>query len=808
MATFMAKAYPAARRALSGRGREPARIDSVPMSPAPLISIVLPVFNDEATVAAALESALGQTLAEVEVLCVDDASTDGTAAIVERFRDRDERVRLIRFERNLSAFQARRAGILAANADYVLFLDGDDELSSDAAQRALAEVQRTGADLVGFGVTVVEKDGHTGDAYERRLQPVHRTLEGTDVLRGLFPIGRPAQGQLWRYLFRARVLREAHALLSDDVELARVNDLPLMFLVAALSRSYVSVTDKLYRYHFGRGGSGHRIASVERAVFYASAIASIDSIRPSVQDLARRHPDAPLLLETYESTRLSIVGYVCFQLVERSDGAVLGAALEHLHTVAPADDIIRAAARFYPATLATLKLHTAWQGIGDRPVRSVLLATSTLRTGGISAVLTAQARYLQDEGYRVTVVARNAGSDISTLPGGIGFIEMTARGHVRRLQEWAEICRAHDADVVIDHEVLYTHHWPEFALMARAEGAATIGWVHNFFARPIYDGTDRLALIERCSNTLAHLVVLSPLDVTYFKLRGVAHTSFMPNPPSSLLIDSSALAVEKAPPVDRIDLVWWGRLEQRTKQVYELIEVGVQLRELAVDFRLTIIGPDWDDITARKFNARARRRRVGDQVIAIGPRRGGELIEAIDAAHAFVSTSIIEGYQLTLAEAQARGLPVFMYELPWLTQVADNDGIVSVPQGDAGGLARQVGGLMGEPERYAGLSRAALRAAQRAHSYDFARLYRGVVTGTLPAEYSPEPTLRDARQLLGLMAFYAERSAGRSRTPRPDQPHLGARVWRSAAPIGRATLQRLPGLRPLAHRAKGWLNAR
>ncbi|WP_127474100.1 glycosyltransferase [Microbacterium sulfonylureivorans] len=778
------------------------------MNPAPLVSIVMPVFNDQTTVAASLESALAQTLHDIEVICIDDASTDGTAAEIERLAARDPRVRLVRQERNLSAFQSRRTGIIAARADYVLFLDGDDELVADAAQSALAQAHASGADLVGFGVTVVERDGRTGGAYEQRLQPSLRASEGADVLRTLFPVGRQAQGQLWRYLFRTTLLRDAYALLPDDLTLARVNDLPVMFLAAALATTYAAIPDKLYRYHFGRGGSGHRVDSVERAEFYSSAVRSISSIRPAVEELSATHADAALLFESYESTRLSIIGYVCFQLIERSDSEVLDAALAHLHTLASGHDIVHAAARFYPATLTTLKFHSAWLGAADRPVRSILLATSTLRTGGVSAVLASQARYLREAGYRVTVVARKGGSDTSVLPEGTPFVELTAGGFVERLEEWAEICRTHEVDVVIDHQVLYTPLWPEFALMARAEGAATVGWLHNFVARPIYDGNDRLTLIERCSNALAALVVLSPLDVAYFKLRGVGHTFFVPNPPSPLLLESTSQTITKSPPNDRIELVWIGRLEQRTKQVRELIEIGVQLRGLAIDFRLTVIGPDWDDLTAKKFNAASRRRGVGDRVVAVGPLRDGRLIEAIDAADAFVSTSIIEGYQLTIAEAQARGLPVFMYELPWLTLVQDNEGIVAVPQGDARGLARQIADLIGDPERYAALSRASVEAAKRASSFDFAELYRGVVTGTLPPDSSPEPTLADARELLGLMVFFAERSRGRGHTGAASDSSVGARLWKSAAPVGRATLKRLPGLRPLAQRAKKWLRAR
>ncbi|WP_295102047.1 glycosyltransferase [uncultured Microbacterium sp.] len=777
------------------------------MTPRPLLSIVIPVSGDDATVATALESALAQSLVDIEIICVDDASTDGTAGVLERFRLRDPRVRVVRHERNLSAFQARRTGILAASADRVMFLDGDDELTPDAAAVAVAKAEETDADIVGFGVTVIERDGRTGSPYEVRLQPPQHPHAGDDVLRALFPVGKPAQGQLWRFLFRTSVLREAYSLVPDDLVLPRINDLPLLFLVAILAESYAAVPDKLYRYHFGRGGSGHRVDTLERARFYTGAIRSVDAIGSAVEALATAHADPTLVRDTYASVRFSIIGYVCFQLVEHSDEGMLDGALAHLHTVVSGPDIIHAAARFYPATLKALRFHTTWQGLPDRPARSILLVTSTLRTGGVSAVLTSQARYLHEAGYRVTVVARNGGSDATVLPAGIPFVELTSRQLPAQLTQWAEICRAHEVDVVIDHQLLYTDTWPEFALVARAEGAATIGWLHNFVARPVYDGNDRLTLIERCSPTLAQLVTLSPLDVAYFRLRGIEHVAFLPNPPSPLMLESAAHAGAKPAPASRLKLVWWGRLEQRTKQVSELVEVGVQLRALGVPFDLTIIGPDWDDVTAKKLNALARRRGVGDAVAAVGPLRGAALVAAIDSADAFVSTSIIEGYQLTIAEAQARGLPVFMYELPWLTLVQENHGVVAVPQGDARGLASRLAETLEDPEHYAQLSLASLDAASRARDFDFAQLYRDVVTGALPPRFSPQPTLDDARQLLGLLVFFAQRATRRPGAA-PDSPTWGARVWQSAAPLGRATLRRVPGLQPLAHRAKGWLGAR
>lgn len=197
------------------------------MSPVPVVSIVVPVSNDASSIRAALASATAQTLADVEIVCVDDASTDATAGIIEQVVLGDPRVRLMHHDDNRTAFQARRTGILAARGEYVLFLDGDDELAPRAAEVAGGRAQESGADIVGFGVDVVERDGRTGGTYERRLQPAYDRRDGSDVLTGSFSEGGRAQGQLWRHLYRTSLLREAHALVPDDLALARVNDLPL-----------------------------------------------------------------------------------------------------------------------------------------------------------------------------------------------------------------------------------------------------------------------------------------------------------------------------------------------------------------------------------------------------------------------------------------------------------------------------------------------------------------------------------------------------------------------------------------------------
>lgn len=723
----------------------------------PAVSIVLPLYNDEEFVASAIESCLAQTMSNFEVVCVDDCSTDHTCAIVERYLS-DRRIRLLHHEVSSSPFQARRTGIEAARAPFVLFLDGDDELAREAASTTLQIASSSGADLVGFGVEIVTAGGRGAPRLERSLQPLRAELMGDAILPALFPVGASAHGHLWRYLFGTELLLQAYSRLPRNLALYRTGDLPIAFLAAAAATKYVTTPEKLYRYFIHREASGNTIVETDDLQSLLGAVDSIESIAASARDLAE-HAEVPSIVQScYSSVRLSIVGNMLKYCAQHPSGAIQIECLARLRGRVTELDILQAAADHCREALTLLSQNTPPKpALHPGEAHNVLLTTHNLAAGGVQAAVAAQAHHLSAAGLDVTIALHTNHDIAHEIPSEVRIIEITARTPSQKLSYLADICKSLHIDAIIDHHILYDEFWPFAALTAREVGVPTIGWIHDFALRPLFDGTTRTSFLLDNMATLSKVVVLSPTDVAFWKLHGVPNVYYLPNAPSPILADLQIRDVPRKLSRSRLELVWWGRLQQSAKQVHDLLKVAAELRTQNVDFRLTIIGPNSQDLTADELQEAAAKVGISDAISLPGPLDGKKLLNALSRADVAVMTSAIEGYPMSLIEAQALGLPVVMYELPWLAFLTDNPGVFAAPQGDPATLAQHIVWLS-NPKRYMQASGAALAAARRTLTIDFEQLYRRLLASQLPPEFSPAPTTENAALLLKVSNRFMDRN--------------------------------------------------
>ena len=115
-----------------------------------LISVIVNVYNCKEFLPVSLESVRQQTYSRLEVILVDDCSSDGSGEYCEEFCRKDERFRVIHHERNTGVSGPRNTGLREARGEYIYFLDGDDYLHAEALEALMDALRQTGADLAVF----------------------------------------------------------------------------------------------------------------------------------------------------------------------------------------------------------------------------------------------------------------------------------------------------------------------------------------------------------------------------------------------------------------------------------------------------------------------------------------------------------------------------------------------------------------------------------------------------------------------------------------------------------------------------------
>ena len=216
------------------------------------VSIIIPVYNAEKYLGKCLESLLSQTLQEMEIICVDDGSSDGSPEILKRFQERDGRVRILTQE-NQYAGAARNNGMKEAQGEYLLFLDADDFFENTLLEKVYNQGKKMEADIVLFGAKQYnDKTGIVSPAswyFKRDALPRENPFSGKTENTDVFAIVTPAP---WTKLFR-REFVEKQGLSFQGLQ--NSNDVYFVLTALALAEKITYVDEELVFYRVGMKGS-------------------------------------------------------------------------------------------------------------------------------------------------------------------------------------------------------------------------------------------------------------------------------------------------------------------------------------------------------------------------------------------------------------------------------------------------------------------------------------------------------------------------------------------------------------------------
>ena len=211
------------------------------------VSVIIPAYNAEKYIRECLDPLLVRDEVHMEVICVDDGSTDNTLAILKEYEERDSRVRVIS-QPNAGAGAARNNGMKYASGEYLSFLDADDIYDPEMLRTAYENAYTENADVVVYGSDqyIESEDVFKEANYTIRseLLPAKRPFAGSDIKADIF---KAFVGWPWDKLFRAEFVR-ANGLQFQEQRTS--ND--MLFVFSAIVRAERIITNSRVMVHHRR----------------------------------------------------------------------------------------------------------------------------------------------------------------------------------------------------------------------------------------------------------------------------------------------------------------------------------------------------------------------------------------------------------------------------------------------------------------------------------------------------------------------------------------------------------------------------
>ena len=208
----------------------------------PKVSLIVPVYNTSVYLAACLDSIVAQSYDNIEIICVNDCSTDKSLEILESYASRDSRVRIFSHTVNKGLPATRNTGLRHATGEYVRHVDSDDIIPVESTKNLLDSAIRYGSDIVaGNADRVVGKSIVRGDWLRRHMEPRHniRLQDDTSLWRTF--------GDVWLYLFRRDFVDQAGLQFDESIQFGEDQIYMSAALAAARDVSYCNTIVYIYR---------------------------------------------------------------------------------------------------------------------------------------------------------------------------------------------------------------------------------------------------------------------------------------------------------------------------------------------------------------------------------------------------------------------------------------------------------------------------------------------------------------------------------------------------------------------------------
>ena len=708
------------------------------------VSVIIPVYNVETTLRAALDSVLHQTLPNIEIICVNDGSSDSSAIILAEYVQKHENIRVLTFAKNQGLMMAMKVGALYSVGKYITVLESDDELTANACEEMFLCAQRTSADLI-QGRTIVQNPNNLPqeriDVVVKLLTPYEKTSKGHDILRRTF-VERRYPTNVCGKLY-ARELMQNAFLHLQDVHTFMASDTLTFFVIAALANKCETIQSNVYVYNYGLGITGRSRLSFDD---FSKQCGQIDILPP----LKRFAEGWKYIEEAYAVLEKKMLN----EAYGRIQAFLYGEELQKkgltllLQKMGGEKFVEFFADKFFNDQNALISLFSRlsfFDRTATKDVRKIGIYYYHMTYGGVQRVLSILMPLFLKMGYEICVILDtpldNGGFK---LPSGVKVCYLppsakVAKDNIKeRINSLVNIIHEEKIDLLYYNAYSsQTFLWDLMACKIVANipfvvhhhtcAAFRLTWNRNSQA---FSNHSKLMSFVDC------LITLSKADELYFKSLGV-NAIYMPNPIEKSLENEFLNLIPRSIENSEPPFVLWCARISHEKQVFDAVRIFMRVHELMPDVRLKIVG-DGDPKIVGELSRFIKRSGLADVVSLEGGK--ADTYSYYREASLFLSTSGIEGFGMTLLEAMCFAVPIVAYPIPYLELMQDNEGVCFVEPQAFDEAAATICAILTDTELVARMREAEKGKVQEILKYDHKNAWRDIFNSVQTGEllYSKE----------------------------------------------------------------------
>lgn len=663
-------------------------------------SICVPVYNVENYLKMCLDSIINQTYKNIEIICVEDCSTDSSPKILEEYAKKDNRIIVLKHDGNKGLLAGRKTAVEKATGDYVMFVDSDDSIVPNACEILADAIKKYGSSMVAFDCNIVNFGKNNEREYNDALYYfVPHLNDGQKLYKEDISIeslqNNNLQYNVWNKIYKTDICKKAYPLLPDE-RIVWAEDLFAMQYLYYFGNDMVYIDKKLYNYSFGTGVSttdfdheknvNNHLKNIEyiitflnylketkcyyRSFFFASEKKCADIIKNTIlYEIMNFIPEEKRAF--YIDKLLSVVGEEL--LIE----AIFKSFHQNIEKIAP---VLQKTGLFKEKT---------------RKVKNIGIFYHRIGNGGVERVIQKITPLLLEAGYSVTLFveekttydyAIDERAEIVVLPK----FEDCCNGFYTkyRIEAWKDYIEKYNIDTMMYQASSYQYMFYDI-LILNTLNVNFIATAHELFCQAMCWGSDLLPKRLATIKCVDFMQTLSKTEETFWTNLGV-NAKYIINP---LTFNPKENKVAKK---DNNLVLWVGRLEYFQKKPKDAIDIFKMVYAKNKDARMVMLG---------KGENEGQTNDVLNHISSCGLDGivkniyDNDIKKYYESASVLLMTSTYESAPMVLGEAMSCGLPVVCYDMPYVEMLQENDGVVCVAQRDMASAAQQVLSILQDKEK-------------------------------------------------------------------------------------------------------------